>query len=194
MYQSQHIRGSYIFCVGYYCRSGAFVSTPEEVPPINMTAKMNGTNCTCPQCECTVGAFNKTNAGPCPKGFFCPNGTDEPYPCPRGSYSNITKLKSEGECNRCPPGQYCGEANLTAPSGNCFPAFYCTLGASNATEYICPKGSYCEVGSYFPTKCPNGTFRNATHGKNSAGCFPCPGGKFCNGIGLEEPSGDCAPG
>ena len=154
----------------------------------------NLTNCTCPQCLCPVGAFNKSNAGPCPKGFFCPEGTDEPQPCPRATFGNVTKFQSVNHCFNCTEGMYCSELNMTKPTGLCWPGFYCLTGASVANEIPCPTGRYCPLGTYNPKMCPTGTFLNTTTGKNVTDCWPCSGGKYCKGNGLETVSGDCGPG
>ena len=181
-------------CQGYFCRSGAFVSTPEMITPIGVNYYKNMTNCTCPTCECSVGTFNFTNGGPCPKGFYCPLGTDVPVPCPRGTFSDKTKLQAESQCYNCTAGQYCGEMNLTKPTGPCWSGYYCLTGASKGDWISCPAGQYCVQGSINPVDCPNGTYRNTTNGKNLTDCWPCPGGKYCASPGLSEPTGDCAQG
>lgn len=33
--------------------------------------------------------------GPCPAGHYCPQATIHPLPCPRGTFSNLTKLVSQ---------------------------------------------------------------------------------------------------
>lgn len=33
--------------------------------------------------------------GPCPAGHYCPEATVHPLPCPRGTFSNLTKLVSQ---------------------------------------------------------------------------------------------------
>lgn len=76
-------------------------------------------------------------SGPCPPGSYCLQQTSSPTPCPRGTYSNTTKLEAETECSDCPYGLYCGELGLTEPSGPCEAGFYCLLGAqspNNAAE------------------------------------------------------------
>jgi len=179
---------------GYYCRSGAIVSTPEIITPLGVSTIANNTNCTCPECLCSVGAFNKSNAGPCPAGFYCTEGTDEPEPCPRGTFSNATKLQSIEQCYNCTEGQYCSEMNMTKPTGPCWPGYYCQTGASVANEIPCPAGRYCKSGTYVRELCPSGTYRNATNGKNITDCWECTGGKYCEGDGLTTPTGDCSPG
>ena len=165
------------------------------ITPIGVNSYKNMTNCTCPTCECSAGTFNFTNGGPCPKGFYCPLGTDSPYPCPRGTFNDKTKLQAENQCYNCTAGQYCGEMNLTKPTGPCWSGYYCPIGASRGDWIPCPAGQYCVVGSSSPVDCPNGTYRNTTHGKNvTADCWACPGGKYCASPGLSKPTGDCAQG
>ena len=60
----------------YYCRTGAFTSTP------NLTL----------------------DANICPAGYYCVEGTDEPVPCPPGTFSDNTKLMALEECSNCTKG------------------------------------------------------------------------------------------
>ena len=182
---------NYLTRSGYYCRSGAIVSTPETYPTVGVN---NGTNCTCPECLCEVGTFNKSDAGPCPPGYFCPEGTDEPEPCPRGTFSNSSKLQSVDQCTNCTKGEYCDELAMTQTAGPCWPGFYCETGASVANQVPCPPGRYCKSGSYVPDLCPAGTYRNTSNGRNLTDCWLCTGGKYCEGDGLSYPTGDCAQG
>ncbi|KAG7238706.1 hypothetical protein INR49_031222, partial [Caranx melampygus] len=45
--------------------------------------------------------------GPCPAGHYCPRATVHPLPCPRGTFSNLTKSVSQEDCQPCLPGYYC---------------------------------------------------------------------------------------
>ena len=56
--------------------------------------------------------------------MFCPAGTADPEGCPAGSYSNVRGLNNSLQCERCPDGMYCGEKNLTSPSGKAIFSFY----------------------------------------------------------------------
>ena len=40
----------------------------------------------------------------CPKGYYCPEGTVTPFPCPQGTFSNREKLEDQSKCELCPPG------------------------------------------------------------------------------------------
>ena len=52
--------------------------------------------------------------------MFCTEGTVDPKGCPPGTFSNVKGLRDSSECQLCPYGKYCGEKNMTSPSGTCF--------------------------------------------------------------------------
>lgn len=172
------INQKHCFITGYFCRSGAYVSTPEGFAE-NATL-------------CPPGTFNYSDAGPCPAGFYCPVGTAEPEKCPPGTFSNETKLSSVEQCQNCTAGRYCGEFNLVKPSGLCREGYYCPSGASRPDWIECPAGAYCVNGTFEPELCPNGTFRNITKGMSIEDCFSCTPGYYCQGVGLTKVTGPCA--
>ena len=53
-------------------------------------------------------------------------------------------------------GYYCGEYNLTDPTGPCDAGYYCDQGADVSNFIVCPAGSYCGNGSATFTPCPEG--------------------------------------
>ena len=57
--------------------------------------------------------------GLCPEGMYCPEGTGDPIGCPAGTFSNVKGLKNSSQCQLCSFGKYCGEKNMTSPSGTC---------------------------------------------------------------------------
>ena len=59
------------------------------------------------------------DANICPEGYYCPTGTVDPEPCPKGRYSNSTGLQGEVDCVLCPGGYYCDAVGLTEPTGPC---------------------------------------------------------------------------
>ncbi|TMS07321.1 hypothetical protein E3U43_011414 [Larimichthys crocea] len=88
--------------------------------------------------------------GPCPAGHYCPEATVHPLPCPPGTFSNLTKLVSQEDCQPCLPGYYCDAVGLSAPSGKCWKGFFCLEGANRPDPPLrdsrggpCPKGSFC---------------------------------------------------
>lgn len=42
-----------------------------------------------------------------------------PMPCPAGTFSSLPEQTTSSACQACPPGFYCKEAGLQAPSGQC---------------------------------------------------------------------------
>ncbi|XP_053362892.1 sushi, von Willebrand factor type A, EGF and pentraxin domain-containing protein 1-like [Clarias gariepinus] len=76
---------------GYWCREGSHSASPSAGPSGSL----------------------------CPVGHYCPNGTISPMPCPLGTLSNSTGLRSEDECQPCPRGFYCATTALSLPTGLC---------------------------------------------------------------------------
>ena len=86
------------------------------------------------------------------------------YPCPVGTFGNVTKLMEEAQCTQCTKGYYCHKAGITVPTDQCHAGYYCVEGASvptpndTLTGAPCPPGSYCLQGSHKPQPCPIGTY------------------------------------
>ena len=148
----------------------------------------------------THGVVNPTD---CIQGYFCPNGTSyaRSFPCPVGTFSNMTRLQSEDECTPCTTGYYCGSAGSTSPSNKCDAGFVCLEGSStpqpngiDRSSHPCPMGMYCEGGCTSPVPCPVGTFNNITHLTSVEQCSQCSPGQYCNTTGLVLPSGNCFAG
>lgn len=137
---------------------------------------------------------------PCPKGFYCPRGTDRPEHCPIGTFDPFGSLKSVAECSLCPPGKYCSERGLTTPKGDCFAGFLCTLGSPRPDPINEPWGNYCPPGGFCPSgtalqrNCPKGTYNPLPRGKSSEDCAPCIPGYYCLGDALPTPTGKCPGG
>lgn len=53
----------------------------------------------------------------CPAGFYCEEGVAWPTPCSPGTYSPSTGNVDVSDCIACDFGEYCGDYNLTATSG-----------------------------------------------------------------------------
>lgn len=142
---------------GYYCRSGSDTNQPT--------------------------GFSGGDAGPCPVGHYCESGTQEPTPCPLGTFSNQTMLTAASECTPCSPGYYCDATGLTEPVGLCLAGFYCTGGSNSSSPPVndatggpCPVGQYCTNGTSVPVDCPAGTFQTS---EQQSSCDQCPKGYYC---------------
>ncbi|CAH1797049.1 unnamed protein product [Owenia fusiformis] len=163
---------------GHYCTSGAFSRTPRNhnVDP---------------------GSLVFTGNDVCPTGYFCPNGTGYPLPCPTGTYSEVEELAAEAECQPCLGGRYCNVTAYTTPNDAplCSPGYVCSSGSNTPTPsapmgYICPPGFYCPEGSAVETGCDIGYF-NPDFGKDA--CTICPAGYMCDTTNMTTPS-DCKRG
>ena len=67
--------------VGFFCQGGA--ETPN---PVNVIID------------------HDTSNDICPSGYYCPEGTIYPIPCPQGTYSAKNMLKDVSACESCPAG------------------------------------------------------------------------------------------
>ncbi|KAF7668979.1 hypothetical protein LDENG_00271770 [Lucifuga dentata] len=169
-----------------------------------------GTGRTIPNGACTEGFVcvggasepspSDTLTGfPCPPGFYCPMGTSVPKPCPKGTFSEQSRLVDESQCRSCSSGFYCSETGLSEVSGPCLPGFYCLEGSQSATPMsgtsggVCPEGHFCAKGSSVPSPCPAGSYLNETGGKGNDDCKPCPYGSFQESSGQKE-CNPCPPG
>ncbi|ETO67181.1 hypothetical protein F444_15794 [Phytophthora nicotianae P1976] len=118
-------------------------------------------------------AWRTELGGPCPIGYYCPEGVLDPIPCPKNSSRLQTLGIAESDCDPCPAGKSCNDGSNTVP---------------------CPAGSYCPYGvSEVP--CPAGTFNGAEGKANREDCLPCDAGKLCSRTGiLDLTDYDCPPG
>jgi hypothetical protein len=142
---------------------------------------------------CLAGSFLQ-NGGcpPCPSGFFCSGGTNQPAKCPLGLYpADSTGVSSSLSFNSFDPGMStcaiptgCRSGDFINATG-CWPcpAGFSCIGNNNPPS-ACPGGSgcsavvtYCSQGNYLN----NGTCRSCFNG------YHCPGGT--NAIAIAVPEG-----
>ena len=70
----------------------------------------------------------------CPAGYVCPLESEHAYhyPCPPGTFQNLTSQHNESACLLCPPGMYCQGSGNAYPTDFCDPGWYCTNGSDAA--------------------------------------------------------------
>ncbi|KAF8822661.1 GCC2 and GCC3 domain-containing protein, partial [Cardiosporidium cionae] len=174
---------------GYFCPSGSKSPLPCHSGKICSRNRLSEPDAICPS-----GYFCKTAAhlkhvivsfpvsilerldGLCPKGFYCEEGTDDPSPCPFGTYGGNTGASSVANCTVCPSTMFCGSLGLSEPSGVCTEGYFCREGSKQSNERICPLGHFCRKGTIDPFPCREGTY--APHAGHAA-CQICPDGKWC---------------
>jgi len=49
------------------------------------------------------------DADQCPTGYYCPEQTAEPVPCPAGTFNPSLALQAENQCLNCTGGSHCNE-------------------------------------------------------------------------------------
>lgn len=189
---------------GYYCPPGS--SVPIICPSGTYQDETQQWTCKdCPSgyyCDNSIEPIVNYTAYACPKGYYCPSNTNSSneYPCPAGTFNNITTLRSASECLPCIGGFYCAGGAIEYPTTPCSPGYFCKSSAKTSTPTegvnanICPVGKYCPEQTSEPIKCPAGTMSNASGNKNLTDCQPCTKGYYCEELGQITVTGPCIPG
>lgn len=89
---------------------------------------------------------DKTTLGQCPKGFYCPTGSENPTPCPTGTYGNSWRVTRVEDCLPCGGGTYCPDLNMTENGPDCWAGYYCSGGSPVPDP----------VGQAYGDECPTG--------------------------------------
>lgn len=156
---------------GNYCPSGSTATVSCPVGTFsNMTGLTDVSQCQACTAGSTCGSIGLTSpSGSCAQGYYCPVGTSltNQYPCPGGTYTDLTNLTNAASCTICPKGFSCpqGTGGISNPPLPCAPGFYCPLGTTVSTQFPCNPGTYSP-------------FSNLTAANE---CLPCPAGNYCSG-------------
>jgi hypothetical protein len=139
-----------------------------------------------------------------PPGSFAPTTgikLASEFFCPAGTFSTLSGLTAQSQCQACPAGSYCQSAGIVAPTGSCMAGFHCISGASSPTPtdgvtgLLCPLGKICLAGTVSPALCPPGTLAPPTLGNAAfSACLRCPATQYCDLFGASAASGPCAAG
>jgi hypothetical protein len=148
--------------LGFYCISGSNTSTPMHTTPLS---SMNIS---------TIGSI-------CPPGHYCPEGSIQPTPCPKGTFNGKVGADQISECISCPAGHYCEGMGNAAPTGLCLDGYYCVGGSYLPTQNETEPGHYSIKGATNQTECSPGTY-NMQYRQTS--CSACPEGFYCPISGL----------
>lgn len=147
--------------------------------------------------DCPAGKYcdgvDTSSAIPCIIGYYCPQNTrySTEYPCPEGTYNDVTSVTQSSDCKPCPAGYYCDQKGLTAFSKKIMAGYYSkqtnqVVGNPSFLANqrgICITGHYCPEGTANPIACPAGTYNNAEGAKALSECLKCPPGEYCNASG-----------
>ena len=110
-----------------------------------------------------------------PAGYYAPEGSARPIPCPAGRFSISIGNTNLSDCEFCLGGYIC-PSNATAELETLSPAGSYAPSGTVDDPLPCPEGSYCPEGSAEPIPCDSGTYQNRT-GQSS--CRQCPASYFC---------------
>jgi hypothetical protein len=188
---------------GTYCIKGS----PIPFPCAAGTYQDSAGNDTCR--DCLAGSYcppGSNSLSACPIGYYCPLSTQfaNQFPCPNGTYSDVSGIASISECKMCSPGKYCEYPGLSKPTANCSIGFFCGGGSSVATPResagsslnsyvgstcastgngtrndVCPPGHYCPSGSSSPLPCLAGTNSTSFGLGRCCDCPACTAGFYC---------------
>ena len=156
---------------GFFCEEKS--ERPQSCPPGYYTDSEGQSSCkSCPERHfCTIECQKPEL---CPTGYYCPTNTKfgQEFPCPGGTYNNVSGMAQKKDCVPCLPGYFCTNGT-SIPTQLCDPGSFCPQGSSSSVKK-CPVGSYCPEGSAHP--------------------IPCDGGTYCPRNSLSSPTGNCSEG
>ena len=190
--------------LGHYCTAGS--SAPLRCLSGSYQDEAGKWFCKgCPAgfyCDSTKDPVVLYNTSSCPTGHYCQENTTTQYefPCPTGTFNNMTEKSQLSDCQPCLGGKYCSQTGLSEPEGDCDAGYYCTTGSNSRTPTmgsdanICPEGFYCPVGSATPTSCPQGTFNPSTGRTAESECTNCTGGYYCPDFNMTARGPQCHAG
>ena len=163
---------------GHFCPRGAFNPTPCKEGTYSST-KGSSKCLTCPSGFYCPSGTTSYSQYPCPAGGYCQAGSKTSTPCPEGTFSKLTKLRQQQDCQNCTPGFYCSQPGLTQPSGKCLGGYYCQEESASPKQNECPIGFFCPPGSSSPEPCDPGFYCPSKLLNSSF--LPCSAGYFCTG-------------
>lgn len=111
--------------------------------------------------KCGVAIGENISAFPCPPGFYCRGGFNQPRSCKSGEHC---PGRTNASSRVCPAGYFCpypASEKYPCKDGTmclagsqkpapCTAGFYCVKGV----ESVCPRGKYCPFACAVPVQCP----------------------------------------
>lgn len=114
--------------------------------------------------------------GPCPAGHYCAEGTEDPEPCPAGTFSMQERAWDVDFCIVCPPGFMCETTGLTEPTRPTTAGIRTVDHILEATACSTVSKEYCPIGTNIAQQCLTGYYQDQA---DSGNCKECPAGSFC---------------
>lgn len=92
-------------------------SPPQIIPDVNLCVQYHALlQIKCEFILIQTGA-DHYKSNPCPLGYVCPMGSTQAILCPPGSFGNLTRAETVGDCHPCPAGTF----NHLPAQKACFP-------------------------------------------------------------------------
>ena len=168
--------------VGHYCEAGSEAETECARGTFGNDTGLNAC------LTCKAGSFQgkegQAACKACPVGGYCEDvGAVQarPTPCPPGTWSNKTGLKSADECDSCPSGSWCSAGNVIS----CPKDTYNNL--TNQTNQgactACIESAIAKAGSSSMSACKCVEEYYAINDPGDVVCRRCPFGSACKGSG-----------
>lgn len=186
--------------MGHYCPEGS--TAPIRCLSGTYQDETHQVECKpCPPgyfCDNTIQPVVLYNDSSCPTGFYCPQSTERAnqYPCPVGTFNNLTNRVAVSDCQDCLGGMYCDQIGLTEPTGMCAAGYVCLSGANSSTPNAdsCPEGFFCPEGTSVPVSCPPGTYNPSMGRQSEDECTNCTGGHYCPTTAMINVGPQCSAG
>lgn len=88
--------------------------------------------CLCSKCYVITSYLEILSPGvkdclKCPAGFYCPEGTRDPVPCPPGTFNPLEGQDELADCRECYAGKACTQVALRAPDVDCMQGWVTSL-------------------------------------------------------------------
>lgn len=113
---------------GYYCTFETYTVAAGDSQGFVCNKDTSATSRTC-----TRGSI-VANQILCPKGYFCPIGSETATACPIGTFSNVTGNTDQSNCTKCGSGKFCSHRGMTTEGVNCTAGYYCPENAGLTTS------------------------------------------------------------
>ncbi|CDW74865.1 cast multi-domain protein [Stylonychia lemnae] len=131
--------------IGYYCPEGSafpLICSPGNICPIEGLKEYQ-------IMPCPAGSYNpfpgKTTCETCPKGQYCPQGSQYPQLCPPGTYNDLEGQKVRQDCKTCPINHLCTVFGLTQYDSASQPkvenGYLSPAGVNHGQQLPCPPGT-----------------------------------------------------
>ena len=172
--------GGYPCPIGHYCPAGVIVEMPckpgtYQDQTLQSSCKPCPAGFYCPYfaMETPSEDFDAGFELECTEGYYCPQGSIYPTPCPAGTFNSPAGSDDDGDCDPCTATYYCDIVGQIAEADICADGYICTGGDARPASFNdivtmsgstatssgqCPIGYSCTAGEADPIECISTTY------------------------------------